>query len=75
MHVHGKIQDVGSHVCSALPHFERKQDLFGSWSESNFSKWSIDSGDEFIGQFGLRIDNVGVDANVNFSNAQKELLL
>jgi len=56
-------------------HFERKQDLLGSWSESNFVNWRIDSGDEFIGQFGLRSGNVGVDANVNLSNAQKELLL
>ena len=66
---------MGPHVRSALPRFECKQDLLGSWSESNFANWGIDSGDEFIGQFGLRTGNVGVDANVNLSNAQKELLL
>ena len=70
-----EIQDMGPHVCSALPHFERKQDLLGSWSESNFANWGIDSGDELVSRFGLRSGNVGVDANINLSSAQKELLL
>ena len=73
-----EIKNIGPHIRSALPHYERKIDFFGSWSSNNFANWGLDlQSDKFdtCGVFGLQVRNVGLDANTNLSNAQKELLL
>lgn len=54
-----EIREIGPHIRSALPHYERKVDFFGSWSEDNFAN----------------LPNVALEDNQNLSSAQKELLL
>ena len=55
-----------------LPHYERKMDFFGSWSEDNFANWGIQANARFDG---VSLPNVAWEENQNLSSAQKELLL
>ena len=82
-HVTAKeIADIGPHVRSALPHYERMADFLGGWS-SHYDQWSmatvesdIDSEfDHYSGALRYGVPNVATDDNVHLSSAQKELLL
>ena len=63
-----EIEEIGPHMRSALHQYERKTDLLGGWSTSDFSNWGVDSKplDKDDASFGLR--NVLVDENRNLTN-------
>ena len=72
-----EIKMHGPHIQPSLPKYEEMIDCLGSWSSAHFLKWkrasvSVDEAfNEFskVTQFSLL--NVGLDANKNFSNAQR----
>ena len=67
-----EIKEIGPHIRSALPHYERKVDFLGSWSKDNFANWGL--GNTLKGRHSV-LPNVASDENTNLTNAQKELLL
>ena len=67
-----EIREIGPHIRSALPHYERKVDFFGSWSEDNFANWGIQAN---VGVGDVSLPNIALEDNQNLSSAQKELLL
>ena len=76
-----EMKDHAPFIRSALPKYEMKMDFLGGWSSEVLKSWNMAS-EEINSEFGhycrasgFGLPNVGVDANVNLTSAQKELLL
>jgi hypothetical protein len=71
-----KMKEIGPLVRSALPHCERKVGTMGSYVSNNFSNLGIDSEQSsVVNLFGLQIRDLSLDANLDFSGSQNELML
>ena len=76
-----EMKEHGPHIRSALPQYKRQVDFLGGWSDEHFKRWKLstiaveqDFGHYCCGS-AHATPNVAIDANVNLSSAQKELLL
>ena len=72
------MKEIRPHISSALSYYKRNIEFFVSLSSNNFANWGLDLKSDKLdtcGVFGLQVRNVGLDANTNLSNAQKDLLL
>ena len=63
-----EIKEIGPHIRSALPHYERKVDFLGSWSKDNFANWGL--GNTLKGRHSA-LPNIARDENINLTNTRK----
>ena len=71
-----EVKKIGPLIRSALPHYTRKVAMMGSSVSSNFLSWGIDNEvSDFLNHFRLQNNDVSLQANIDMSGAQTELML